>query len=444
MKNIFSIIAIFFVIVANAQTYMPSKEIIQARSVFQDQKFGMFIHWGASSVLGNGEWVMETQAINKEDYKKLLKVFNPIDFDAAKWVSIAKNAGMKYIVLITRHHDGFSNWDTKYSDWKITNTHYKQDPLKLLAAECKKQGLKLGLYYSTLDWSRDDYPYETGRTGQKTGRTQKSNYASYLAFMKNQLTELLTNYGEISCIWFDGHWDQTNPEGAKDRSSRVDWKYDEIYSLIHSLQPSCMIGNNHHLDPLPGEDFQMFEQDLPGQNHTGLSFQAASELPLESCITMNDSWGFRITDRKYKSFKEIINTLVGAAGRNSNLLLNVGPMPNGEIQHEFVDTLQKVGQWVKQYGHTIYGTRGGPMNAENWGVTSQNEENVYLHLLGIPATKEIFIPGNYQIAKIKGMNFINSITVTKKEGGVSIQIQNLDHSIVDQIIILPKLISRKQ
>ena len=262
--------------------------------------------------------------------------------------------------------------------------------------------------------------------------------------MKNQLTELLTNYGEISCIWFDGHWDQTNPEGAKDRSSRVDWKYDEIYSLIHSLQPSCMIGNNHHLDPLPGEDFQMFEQDLPGQNHTGLSFQAASALPLESCITMNDSWGFRITDRKYKSFKEIINTLVGAAGRNSNLLLNVGPMPNGEIQHEFVDTLQKVGQWVKQYGHTIYGTRGGPMNAENWGVTSQNEENVYLHLLGIPATKEIFIPGNYQIAKIKGMNFINSITVTKKEGGVSIQIQNLDHSIVDQIIILPKLISRKQ
>ena len=149
MKNIFSIIAIFFVIVVNAQTYMPSKEIIQARSVFQDQKFGMFIHWGASSVLGNGEWVMETQAINKEDYRKLLKVFNPIDFDAAKWVSIAKNAGMKYIVLITRHHDGFSNWDTKYSDWKITNTHYKQDPLKLLAEECKKQGIKLGLYYST-------------------------------------------------------------------------------------------------------------------------------------------------------------------------------------------------------------------------------------------------------------------------------------------------------
>ena len=438
MKNILFIISFSFAISLNAQTYNPSKEIIQARTEFQDQKFGMFIHWGASSVLGNGEWVMETEAINKDDYRKLLKVFNPIDFDAAKWVSIAKNAGMKYIVLITRHHDGFSNFDTKYSDWKITNTHYKQDPLKLLAEECKKQGIKLGLYYSTLDWSRDDYPYETGRTGQKSGRTQKSNYASYLQFMKSQLTELLTNYGEISCIWFDGHWDQTNPEGSKDRSSRVDWKYDEIYSLIHSLQPSCMIGNNHHLDPLVGEDFQMFEQDLPGQNHTGLSFQAASALPLESCITMNDSWGFRITDRNYKSFNQIITTLVGAAGRNSNLLLNVGPMPNGEIQKEFTDTLLKVGEWVKQYGNTIYGTRGGPMSAETWGVTTQDDANVYLHLLGDPGIKEVFIPGNYQIGKIKGINLSNKITVTPKGDGIIVDVKGINFSTIDIIILLPK------
>jgi alpha-L-fucosidase len=438
MKNILFIISFSFAISLNAQTYNPSKEIIQARTEFQDQKFGMFIHWGASSVLGNGEWVMENQAINKDDYKKLLKVFNPIDFDAAKWVAIAKNAGMKYIVLITRHHDGFSNFDTKYSDWKITNTHYKQDPLKLLSEECKKQGIKLGLYYSTLDWSRDDYPYETGRTGQKSGRTQKSNYASYLQFMKSQLTELLTNYGEISCIWFDGHWDQTNPEGAKDRTSRVDWKYDEIYSLIHSLQPSCMIGNNHHLDPLVGEDFQMFEQDLPGQNHTGLSFQAASALPLESCITMNDSWGFRITDRNYKSFNQIITTLVGAAGRNSNLLLNVGPMPNGEIQQEFTDTLLKVGEWVKQYGNTIYGTRGGPMTAETWGVTTQDDANVYLHLLGDPGVKDVFIPGSYQIDKIKGINLSNKITVTPKGDGIIVDIKGINFSTIDNIILLPK------
>jgi alpha-L-fucosidase len=372
MKNYFLSILCLLVLSVQAQTYTPSKENLKARTSFQDNKFGMFIHWGASSVLGDGEWVMNNKEINKDDYKKLSKVFNPVDFDAAKWVSTAKNAGMKYIVLITRHHDGFSNWDTKQSDWKITNTHYKQDPLKLLAAECKKQGIKLGFYYSTLDWSRDDYPYETGRTGQKSGRTAKSNYDSYLKFMKAQLTELLTNYGDISCIWFDGHWDQTNPEGSKDRSSRIDWKYDEIYSLIHKLQPACMIGNNHHLDPLPGEDFQMFEQDLPGQNNSGLSFQTASNLPIESCITMNDSWGFRITDRNYKSYENIIQTLVGAAGRNSNLLLNVGPMANGEIQVEFRDTLALVGKWVKIYGASIYGTRGGPLGPQVWGVTTQD------------------------------------------------------------------------
>ena len=235
-----------------AQSYEPAPSNTKARHQFQDDKFGMFIHWGLSSTLGNGEWVMNNRNIKIEDYSRMIRAFNPVDFDAAQWVSTAKNAGMKYIVFITRHHDGFSNWDTKYSDWKITKTPYGKDVLKQLAAECKKQGIRLGLYYSLLDWYRSDYPYETGRTGKGTGRTAKSNYASYLQFMKNQLTELLTNYGEIMSIWFDGHWDQTEPEGAKDRNSRIDWKYDEIYGLIHKLQPKCMIGNNHHLSPLSG------------------------------------------------------------------------------------------------------------------------------------------------------------------------------------------------
>ncbi len=244
-----------------AQPYQPSKENIEARHQFQDKKFGMFIHWGLSSILGNGEWVMNNRGISKKNYTRLLPVFNPIHFDAAKWVSAAKNAGMKYIVFITRHHDGFSLWDTKYSDWKITNTPYGKDVLKMLSDECRKQGMKLGLYYSLVDWYRDDYPYETGRTGKASGRTAKSNYASYLQFMKNQLTELLTNYGDIMSIWLDGHWDQTNPEGSADMSARIDWKYNELYSLIHQLQPNCLIGNNHHLDPMPGEDFQMFEKN---------------------------------------------------------------------------------------------------------------------------------------------------------------------------------------
>ena len=434
MKNYFLSILCLFILSAQAQTYTPTKANIAARTSFQDNKFGMFIHWGAFSAMGDGEWVMNNKEINKDDYKKLSKVFNPVDFDAAKWVSTAKNAGMKYIVLITRHHDGFSNWDTKQSDWKITNTHYKQDPLKLLAAECKKQGIKLGFYYSLLDWTRDDYPYETGRTGKKSGRTAKSNYDSYLKFMKAQLTELLTNYGDISCIWFDGHWDQTNPEGSKDRSSRIDWKYDEIYSLIHKLQPACMIGNNHHLDPLPGEDFQMFEQDLPGQNNSGLSFQTASSLPIESCITMNDSWGFRITDRNYKSYENIIQTLVGAAGRNSNLLLNVGPMANGEIQVEFRDTLALVGKWVKKFGTSIYGTRGGPLGPQAWGVTTQDSKHVYVHLMNQRSQSGLFIPGNFKVKKVGIMGTVSTLPFSVRKNGVLIDTRTLTLSGPDTII----------
>ena len=441
MKNLLFICACLLAINIQAQTYQPTKGNLAARSAFQDRKFGMFIHWGASSVLGDGEWVMENKGIRRDDYKKLQKLFNPIQFDAAKWVATAKGAGMKYIVFITRHHDGFSNWDTKYSDWKVTNTPYKKDPLKMLAAECKKQGIALGLYYSTLDWSRDDYPYETGRTGQKAGRTQKSNYASYLQFMKNQLTELLTNYGDISCIWLDGHWDQTNPEGSADRSSRIDWKYDELYGLVHKLQPNCMIGNNHHLDPINGEDFQMFEQDLPGQNTAGLNFQTASALPLESCITMNDAWGFRITDHHYKTYHEVIKTLVNAAGRNTNLLLNVGPMPNGEIGQEFTDTLALVGKWTKQFGHTIYGTRGGPMQPEKWGVTTQNEKQVFLHLFEKPGNSTVFIPGSYNLSSGIWLNNGQKASIVKVNGGIQIDLSRIEITGLNQILRVEKIIN---
>jgi alpha-L-fucosidase len=294
-----------------------------------------------------------------DEYNKLIHFFNPSDFDPVKWVATAKAGGMKYITFITRHHDGFSNWDTKQSDWKITNTKWGKDALRLLSDECHKQGIKLFLYYSLLDWYRPDYQYETGRTGQGTGRTAKSDWNSYINFMKAQLTELLTNYGEISGIWFDGHWDQTKEEGSADRSSRVDWKYDEIYGLIHKLQPQCLIGNNHHLSPFDGEDFQMFERDLPGENKSGLSFQkAAEDRPVETCETLNDSWGFNITDRNYKTPKAVVHYLVNAAGRDANFLLNIGPMPNGDISQQFVDTLKDVGNWLAKYGESVYGTRG--------------------------------------------------------------------------------------
>ena len=337
---------------------------------------------------------MNNRSISKKNYTRLLQVFDPIHFDAAKWVSAAKSAGMKYIVFITRHHDGFSLWDSKYTEWKITNTPYGKDVLKMLSDECRRQGMKLGLYYSLVDWYRDDYPYETGRTGKASGRTAKSNYDAYLQFMKNQLTELLTNYGDIMSIWLDGHWDQTNPEGSADMSARIDWKYNELYSLIHQLQPNCLIGNNHHLDPMPGEDFQMFEKDLPGHNKSGLSYQAPSEeMPLETCETMNGSWGFNITDNNYKSVKQLIHYIVNAAGLNINFLLNIGPMLDGSVQPEFTDTLQAIGKWMQENGETIYGTRGNVIPQQEWGAVTRKDKNIYVHLFSKPDENYIFLPG---------------------------------------------------
>jgi len=342
------------------------------------------------------------------------------------------------MVFITRHHDGFSNWDTKYSDWKITNTPYKKDALKMLAEACKKHDMKLGLYYSTLDWFRSDYPYETGRTGQSSGRTEKSNYASYLQFMKNQLTELLTNYGSIMSIWFDGHWDQTNVEGSSDRTSRIDWKYDEIYGLIHKLQPDCMIGNNHHLDPIAGEDFQMFEKDLPGENTSGFNFHQPSDaIPLETCETMNDSWGYNVTDRNYKTVKKVVQLLVNSAGRNANLLLNVGPMPNGEIQKEFIDTLAAAGKWLQQYGASVYNTRGKIMPPQTWGVVTRNDKQVYLHLLKSPQTPFVLLPGfNETISSVEIMGTGKKLKWSKVPEGVFIYPEYPGGETIDHVVLV--------
>ena len=424
-----------------AQSYSPAMENLNSRKQFQDDKFGMFIHWGASSVLGSGEWVMNNRNITVPEYSRLLQIFNPQNFDAAKWVGVAKAAGMKYITFITRHHDGFSNWDTKQSDWKITNTPYGKDALKLLADECHKQGIKLFCYYSLLDWYRSDYQYETGRTGKGTGRTAKSDWEQYISFMKSQLTELLTNYGKISGIWFDGHWDQLDNDADKTQKSKVNWHYGEIYQLIHKLQPNCLISNNHHLTPIPGEDFQAFEKDLPGHNTTGFGGAAISELPMETCETMNDSWGFNITDRNYKSVRSLIQYLVKAAGYNANFLLNVGPMPDGTIQSEFVDTLKEVGNWLQKYGETIYSTRGNVIPYKDWGVLTIKNKTVFMHILKKPEQPGfIFIPELKDKIRKAFMYATNTkIEVKQQPEGTFIYLNNIVLDDTDTIIQLELL-----
>ncbi len=429
---------LFFAAILSAQTYTPTPENLAARKDFQDMKFGMFIHWGASSVLGAGEWIMNNRNIRVDEYKNLVRVFNPIDFDAKKWVGIAKAAGMQYITFITRHHDGFSNFDTKQSDWKITNTQYGKDALKQLADECHKQGIKLFCYYSLLDWYRSDYQYETGKTGKGTGRTEKSNWNSYINFMKAQLTELLTNYGEISGIWFDGHWDQLDNDHDKSLQSKVDWRYNEIYPLIHKLQPKCLISNNHHLTPIPGEDFQAFEKDLPGNNTTGFGGASVSQLPLETCETMNDAWGYNMTDRKFKSYPRLIQYMVNAAGRNANFLLNVGPQPNGVIQTEFADTLAKVGSWMNQYGNSIYGTRGNLVPEQEWGVVTGKDKNLFVHILHKNKVGSyVFLPGvKEKIVSASMMKDKMNLTFKQQAEGVFIYLDGKQLDEIDTIIQL--------
>jgi alpha-L-fucosidase len=367
---------------AQFKPYTPAQSNLEARNWFQDNKFGMFIHWGLYSILGDGEWVMNQQNIPIKDYDKLEGFFNPVAFNAHDWVARAKAAGMTYITLVTRHHDGFSMWDTKYSDFNIMHTPYHQDIVKEIADECHKQGLKIFFYYSLLDWRRSDYSYWTGRTGKGTGRTEKGNWQDYIQFMKNQLTELLTHYGKVSGIWFDGYWDQM-PEESKDRKDTtfVDWHIQELYTLIHQLQPDCLVGNNHHMTPIPGEDFQMFERDIPGQNAHGLSFQKVSPLPLETCATLNDSWGFTLKDDHYKTLAEFVRLLSGAACSNANLLMNIGPMPNGLFSEPFNQALDSMGTWIKTYGQSIYGTRGGYIGLQKWGGITQKAGKVFLHVL---------------------------------------------------------------
>ncbi|HVZ56065.1 MAG TPA: alpha-L-fucosidase [Chitinophagaceae bacterium] len=381
-----SLLALLLLGLAAAQAqpgYQPTPENLRNREAFQDRKFGLFIHWGIYSILGDGEWVMHNQQIPYDKYKRLANAFYPHDFDARKWVQIAKDAGMKYITITSRHHDGFSMFATEATPYNIVQaTPFGRDPMKELAEACREGGLKLNFYYSLLDWGRKDYGF-----GKRivNGRPEDTDWDSYIRFMKAQLTELLTHYGDVvGGIWFDGDWERKD----------VDWHYDEIYGLIHRLRPDVLIGNNHHSAVKPGEDYQMFEKDLPGSNSHGWNSGGVSQnLPLETCETINNSWGFNIHDNSYKSVRTIIQYLVKAACMNANFLLNVGPQPDGNIQPEFVDTLHRVGQWLAKYGESVYDTRGGILEPQDWGNVTARGKQWYVHILQPPAGPFIFLPG---------------------------------------------------
>ncbi len=415
---------------ASAQTYTPSPEVQKSQEEFSNDRFGIFFHWGLYSLFAQGEWYLN-RGLTHEEYSKSAKAFYPADFDAAEWVKTIKESGAKYVTFTSRHHDGFSMWATKESPYNIVDaTPFKRDVIKELADECQKQDLNLHLYYSHIDWGREDYP--SGRTGLKTGRDpEKRDWKHYYQFMNNQLTELLTNYGPVRAIWFDGVWDHDQD------TVPFNWELDEQYAMIHRLQPSCMVANNHHIDPFPGEDIQIFERDLPGENSAGLSGQQISRLPLETCNTMNGMWGYKVADQNYKSTKTLIHYLVKTAGMGANLLLNVGPQPNGELPAAAVERLKEMGKWLAVNGETIYGTKAGDFPAQEWGTSTRKDNRLFIHVL-TPESTDIELPIDCKVKK--AFTFADKTPVKftkKKEGGVTLHLESLPgEDTIDYIIEL--------
>lgn len=398
---------LLFVLVQSTDS-VPA-ERAAARQWYSDARFGMFIHWGVYSQLGQGEWVMHNRKIAVADYEWLASQFNPVKFDARAWVALAKSAGMKYITITARHHDGFSMFATKATRYNIVDwTPFKRDPMQELAEECHKQGIKLFFYYSQLDWHHPDY------FGNK-----------YLDFMDSQLTELLTNYGPLGGIWFDGMWDKPD----------ADWRLPQTYALIHRLQPAALIVPNHHKAPLPGEDVQTFEQDLPGANTAGFNTKSIGGLPLETSLTMNDSWGFNLTDHHYKSTEELIHYLVRAAGYGANLLLNIGPRPDGTIPPEAEERLGEIGRWMTAYGASIYGTRAGPIPPRAWGVTTARGDTVFVHVLdwNDPTLALPSLEGKWKARSWEG----KPVTLTQSTAGFALRLP-VESAAADRVIVLIK------
>ena len=422
------VLLLFLAPLAAQPGYQPSSENLKSREWFEQARFGMFIHWGIYSLLGDGEWVLQNDHITGPQYEQLAAQFDPVKYDPAQWVTLAKQAGMRYIVVTSRHHDGFSMFATKQNKYNVVDaTPYGKDVLRQLADECHRQGIKLFVYYSQLDWHHADY-YPWGWSGRWDGRPAGGQWQRYLDFMNAQLTELLTNYGEIGGVWFDGMWDKPD----------ADWQLPRTYALIHQLQPGTLIVSNHHKLPFPGEDYQTFEKDLPGANTAGWNSAPISQLPLETNDTMypSGSWGFKLRDLQPKTLNDLVPYLVRAAGNNANFLLNVGPLPNGEIQPAFADRLREIGAWLKTYGDSIYGTTGGPVKPGGWGVTTQRGSIVYVHVLD-PTLTVLALPG---IAKpVQDARLLNGgakVSVATSASSVVLQLPPRAKNEIDQVVVL--------
>jgi alpha-L-fucosidase len=377
-------------VMASAQISSETKDRRDARMAWwREAKFGLFIHWGLYSVPagtwkgkqgeGVGEWLMFSQKIPVPEYEQLVPQFNPVKFNAAEWVRIAKAAGQKYIVITSKHHDGFALFDSKVSDYDIMTTPFKRDIMKELADEAHRQGIKICWYHSILDWHHPDYlPRGAGSPRPwDTRLTAGASLDRYLEYMKSQIRELLTNYGKIGILWFDGGWEHTSRE----------LRSQEVVDMIRSLQPDIII-NDRIMIP---QDYDTPEQFIPATGIPGRDW--------ETCMTMNDTWGYKSYDNNWKSTPDLIRKLVDIVSKGGNLLLNVGPTAEGLIPRPSVERLSDMGRWMNLNSESIYGTTASVFKRLGWGRCTVKPGKLYLHVFDWPQDGKLVVPGLKNEAK---------------------------------------------
>lgn len=374
-----ALFALFFLLLPLVYSCKEATPTLEDQiEAWQNDRFGLFIHWGPVSLKGTEIGWSRAREIPAEEYDLLYREFNPIYYDAEEWVQAAKDAGMRYVVIVAKHHDGFCMWDTKYTEYNIMNTPFGRDVIRELADACRRNDMKFGIYYSVGDWYHPDYP-----TTSPMGRVIREEYnlERYVDFMKNQLTELIVNYGPLLMFWFD------MPQRFGEELGM------EVVSHIRSLQPDVMINDRINVP----SDFDTPEQAVGRFN---------LDHPWESAITISRQWAWQ-PDDVVKSTQQLIHSLVRVAGGNGNLLLNVGPRPDGRIEPLQVARMRQIGDWLKRYGHAIYGTRGGPFMPTDWGVSTWKEDRIYLHIVNWHGTSpRIALPD-------VGLNIVEATLVTR-------------------------------
>ena len=384
----------------------------QAIEAWREKRFGMFIHWGPVALTGTKMAWSRGKEVPIEEYDQLYKRFNPTAFDADEWVRIAKDAGMKYLVITSKHHDGFCLWPSKYTDYHIGKTPFKRDVLKELREACDKNGVQFGTYYSLLDWRDPDYPL-----GSPGGSTKKDhpNMPRFYQLIRNQTKELIADYGPLGVMWFDGDWEEP-------------WNHElgsQLYLELKRLQPSLVI-NNRVAKSRPGVvaagvkrapnsgDFDTPEQRIG-------SFDR--EFPWETCMTMatGDTWSWNPND-ELKSFKECLQALLQSVGGDGNLLLNVGPMPDGRIEPRQVARLEEMGAWLRKYGDGVYGTRGGPFKPGTWGAATCKGNRIFLYVMKWPGDGPLKLPAvDARVVDVKTLSGGNA-SLQQDDTGIAIDL----------------------